>query len=289
MATKPGFEPLYDSRNAVQSIAESDLMQTWQKRLRNDNDMIVAIAASSKTEMSGTGKTTLGIQLARHMNESNGPFVADEHGTLSSEAVADELYPNIDHRAPILFDEAQGTANSDGIDNRRAMADAVLNMSRAAATYRYKQIPLVLITQSTRWIDSRMMDIIDRLILIQETNQRASFGRAVVFDHYFDDLSDEKQEYTPAVEDLYWRPLPADDPDYQAMHEMKRQAGDPTTDDTEADEDAPTKSESQQILDAIELHDNHGVPWRKVAEFPGMEFSGEYYRQAAEDCEDSDS
>jgi hypothetical protein len=286
MSANPFATPVYDRKAAVMDFEKLNLSQTWHDRLSSGNDMIVAIAASSKTEMSGTGKTTLGLQLCRKFDASPSPFDATEQATLSSEDVADTLYPNLEPRSAILFDEAQGTAQSDGIDNRRAMADAVVKMSRAAATYRYKQHPLIIIAQSTRWIDSRMMDIIDRLILIQETDQDKGYGRAIVFDHYFDDLSSDKQEYTPAIEDIYWRPLPDDDPDYIAMHEMKQAAGDPHSgEDDEGEGEVATKTEEQQIQDAKLFHDEFGVAWRKVGDFPGMEKSGEWYRQEIKDRE----
>jgi len=289
MSSNPFATPVYDKQASMLNFNELNLSSTWGDRLSSGNDMIVALAASSKTEMSGTGKTTLGIQLCRKFDASPSPFDASEQATLSSEDVANELYPNLPERSAILFDEAQGTAQSDGIDNRRAMADAVVKMSRAAATYRYKQHPLIIIAQSTRWIDSRMMDIIDRLVLIQETDQDRGYGRAIVFDHYFDDLSDDKQEYTPAIEDIFWRPLPDDDPDYKALHEKKEAAGDPSSNNSDNGREKISKTEEQQIQDAQLFHDEFGVAWRKVGDYPGMEKSGEWYRQKIKDREDDGS
>jgi hypothetical protein len=203
-------------------FSETNLHSTWERRVKkSDNDFIIGIAASSRTPISGTGKTTLAIRLARHFDDSADGFDASEKAALSSEAVSEDLIPELPQRSSIIFDEAQGTLSSDGVDSRRAMANAVVDMARSAAQFRKRQHTLLVVSQSSDWIDSRMMDLLDRLIIIQER------GRAVVYDHYRDDLpnSGQSREYTPAVEEINWQALPDDDPDYQALDEMKEQAG----------------------------------------------------------------
>lgn len=271
-------QPVYTESAEILDFEELDLYSTWQDRMKSGNDLIVAIAASSRTEMSGTGKTTLATQLCRKFDDTDDGFSAEEKATLSSDAVANELYPNVEERSAVLFDEAQGTASSDGLDNRRAMADEVMKMSRAAATHRWKQISLVIVSQSTRWIDSRMMDILDRLILIQEKNHDQGWARAVIFDHYFRDLpSNDKAERTPAIEDIYWHPLPDDDPDYQALHEMKAEAGKTNNNET-AEEKEEKIPKPKQVEIAAYLH-GEGESWIDIAAKPFMEYSREYYRK----------
>jgi hypothetical protein len=226
--------PLHQAE--VNTFTDSELYQLWKERvLFDDNDLIVAIAASSRTEISGTGKSTLAVTMARHFDNSSTGFDAENKATLHATEMANELYPRCESQSALIFDEAQGTLDSDGVDSRRAMANSVVTMSRAAAQYRKRQHSLILVTQSTDWIDSRMMELLDRLVLIQEKNVRKGFARAVCFDHYREDLPSNGgvEERTPAIEDIMWTPLSESDPDYQVIEKMKEQVGDAGSDDEE--------------------------------------------------------
>lgn len=262
-----------ESDETVQDFRDLDLYRTWKERMQSENDMIICIAASSRTEMSGTGKSTLAVQLGRAFDCSDSPFDAGEQASLSADEVAKEYYPNLPKGSAIIFDEAQGTLGEDGVDNRRSMADAVVKMSRSAAQHRWKQMTLIIVTQSTRWIDSRMMELIDRLILIQEKNHHQGWARAVIFDHYFDDLASDKQEYTPAVEDIYWRPLPKDDPDYQKLHELKEKSdgtGSPSESKEEEDSGVPDISIEQRNKLLKERIKNEDVTEKDLAKTFGI-------------------
>jgi hypothetical protein len=142
------------------------------------------------------------------------------------------------------------------------MANAVVRMARAAAQFRKRQHTLIIVAQSTDWIDSRMMDLLDRLILIQQR------GYARVYDHYRDDLpsSSSSNEYTPVIERLHWRQLPDDDEDYQALDELKEQANDG---DEEEQDTGLTKQ--QQIELAQSLRDE-GWTLREIAEHDMIEY-----------------
>jgi hypothetical protein len=128
------------------------------------------------------------------------------------------------------------------------MANEVIKMSRSAATYRYKQPTLIIITQSTRWLDSRLMDLLDRIILVQETNHDEGWARGIVFDHWFEDLASERKEYHPALEDIYWRPLPSDDEDYQTLHRLKEEASQPDPDEGEEEDDSRSIADLAQEI-----------------------------------------
>jgi predicted ATPase len=220
-------EPLNETK--TNTFTDSELYQLWRERvILDDNDLIVAVAASSRTEISGTGKSTLAIQMARHFDNSSTGFDAENKATLHASEMAQELYPMCESQSALIFDEAQGTIDSDGVDSRRAMANSVVQMSRAAAQYRKRQHSLIIVAQSTDWIDSRMMELIDRLVLIQEKDVRRGYARAVSFDHYREDLPSNGgiKERTPAIEDLLWQPLTEQDEDYQTIERMKEQVGD---------------------------------------------------------------
>jgi tRNA A37 N6-isopentenylltransferase MiaA len=247
---------------------ESDLYQLWERRVKkSDNDLIIAIAASSRSPISGTGKTTLAIRLAREFDATGGGFDGEEKASLDSEVVAEELIPELEPKSSIIFDEAQGTLASDGVDSRRGMANAVVRMARAAAQYRKRQHTLIIVAQSTDWIDSRMMDLIDRLVLIQQR------GYAKVYDHYRDDLpsASASNEYTPVKERIRWHSLSSDDGDYEALDNLKEQANDKETEEQAVDK-------SRQIAKAATAYHEQDLTWREIEQKSWAEFSREWYR-----------
>lgn len=268
---------------AMGSFEESELYGKWQERVvKDDNDFIIAIAASSRTGLSGTGKTTLGVTLAEKLDRSSGGFDAAEQSSLDSKAVANDLIPDLPQQSAIIFDEAQGTLSSDGVDSRRGMASAVVDMARAAAQFRKRQHTLIIIAQSTDWLDSRMMDLIDRLVLIQEKRPHDAYARAVTFDHYRDDLPSNTtaKQYTPAIEDLYWEPVPMDSPNYKALDEKKEAAG--NNDEGQSEDDGSSKAE-QIAMAANFLRENPDATLRDLAKQEWAEYSREWYRTSLED------
>jgi len=259
--------------DATLDFESSELYQLWERRVRkSDNDLIIAVAASSRSPISGTGKTTLAVRLARWLDATAQGFDGSKKASLSSEKVAEELIPDLEPKSAIIFDEAQGTLASDGVDSRRGMANAVVRMARSAAQFRKRQHTLIIVAQSTDWIDSRMMDLLDRLILIQER------GRAKVYDHYRDDLPSAKStnEYTPAVEELTWQALPEDDPDYQALDELKEQANNKQSEDQTVDK-------NKQVARAASAYFENDMTWREIEREPWAEFSREWYRSRVKD------
>ncbi len=271
--------PLRD--RAVGSLRNSELYQTWREKVvRDDDDFMVVIAPSSKTGRSGTGKTTLAVTLARLLSNNPEGFSAEDHASLSSHEVAQDLIPNTATGSAIIFDEAQGTLSGSGVDTRRAMADSVVNMSKSAAQFRKRQHTLIIVTQATDWLDSRMMDMMDRLLLIQERNPARGWARAVSFSYRRNDLNisgGTNRERTPAKEDIIWRPLPDDDPDYQEMDRMKEAAsGGSDPDDDTQDAGIPESLEEmpKNVRDAVmrDLSDA-GVMQKTICEITGLEKS----------------
>jgi predicted XRE-type DNA-binding protein len=261
--------------SAVKPLSSTELYQEWKNRVvYDDNDFVVCVAASSRTAISGTGKSTLGISLCREFDNSATDWSAEEKATLHAEEATNELYPNLPTQSSILFDESQGTLDSDGVDSRRAMADSVVRMSRATAQYRKRQHSLVIVAQSTDWIDSRMMEMIDRLVLIQEKHPDAGWARAVSFDHYRKDLpgSGRTEERTPSIEDIAWEPLTASDPDYQVIDKLKEQVGDAVPDDPADEEQGdPVKTFAELSVDQRnqlmgEVYEQTNVTQEQLAE-----------------------
>jgi hypothetical protein len=259
-----------DIDNSLTDFSATDLHRTWRDRVIHDNnDFIVGIAASSQTPISGTGKTTLAVKLAEHFDQTDRGFVARDKAALDAGTVANDLIPDLEPRSAVVFDEAQGTLGDDGVDSRRGMASSVINMARAAAQYRKRQHTLLLVTQSTDWIDSRMMELLDRLILIQEKNARKGFARAIVFDQYKRDLPGGNQTTrTPAIEEVRWGPCDRDSRNYAELDRMKEQA----TDSSQGEEEDNSLTKDQQAELAQSLRDE-GWTLRQVAEHRLIEYS----------------
>lgn len=261
--------------NDLTDFEETDLHKTWRERVHHDNnDFIVGIAASSQTPISGTGKTTLAVKLAEHFDQTARGFVARDKAALNAGSVANDLIPDLNARSAVVFDEAQGTLGDDGVDSRRGMASSVINMVRAAAQYRKRQHTLLLVTQSTGWIDSRMMELLDRLILIQEKNARKGFARAIVFDQYKRDLPGGNQATrTPAIEEIRWGPCAADNRNYAELDRMKEQA----TSENES-ENEELSSEQKAIL-AEELYKYSDLSQSEIADHDRIDMSQSWVSQ----------
>jgi len=272
--------PTAGKTNAAQGSI--DFQESWLGRLHrrrvveNDNDLLVAVSASSKSAVSGVGKTTLGIKLCRNFDVTEGGWNG-EKATLDSGEFTEELLKNeedVPNKSAVLFDEIQGTLSSDGADSRRGMAQSVMDISKGMATLRYRQVSTVIITQSPDWIDKRIRNLLDALILVQEP------GRAEVFDIYKNDLSTGSKEYTEHKQTIYWDPLPDGDLDYQKLHELKAESAD--DDEEEADNNSLTRRE--EVLLAANKKRQTGVPWSDVPDTDDrLTYSGEFYRKESED------
>jgi hypothetical protein len=282
-------QPTPDSLAVGQTATEfskTDLQRTWKERVIHDNnDFIVGIAPSSRTAISGTGKTTLAVKLAEHFDQTSRGFVARDKAALDAGTVANDLIPDLEARSAVVFDEAQGTLGDDGVDSRRGMASSVIDMARAAAQFRKRQHTLLIVTQSTSWIDSRMMELLDRLILIQEKNARKGYARAVVFDQYKRDLpGGDQSTRTPAIEEITWGACDPDNRNYAELDRMKESSG---GEGGEEDEDGG-KNKQKQLAKAAKAYYDDGLPWRKIdkgnEELDWPAYSSEWYRTRISDA-----
>jgi len=269
--------PLGDMPSPTQET--KSLRESWLGRLhtqrvvQSDNDFLVAVAPASKSAVSGVGKTTLGIRLAREFNVSGEEWQAKKAATLEAGALVDDILRNeedVPNRYSVLADEMQGTLSSDGADSRRGMANSVIKLSRALATLRYRQLSIVFVTQSTDWIDQRVRKLLDALILIQRP------GFAKVFNVYENDLSTRRKEYTELRQTLEWDPLPGDDEDYQYLHMLKRQSA--FSQPTEEDEDQELPKDAQMQI--AQSHRDAGRTLQWIADnVDGITYSRETIRK----------
>lgn len=271
VSVKPIYEP----------FGEGELYRRYKHRvLDSDNDFIVVIAAASKSAISGVGKSTLAAEFCRTFDASTVGWSAEQKATLNPQRFAHGLLADeesIQNQSAVMFDEMQGTLSSRGTDSRRSMADSVIDVSAALSTLRFRQCTAVLVTQSTKWIDKRIDDILDALVLVQQQDPVTGEVQAEVFDTYYNDLELSPSRYTERIDTITWSPLPDDDPDYAALHEMKKQSATNQASEAEDEdgEDELKVPKEKQIEIAQELR-NEGIIAEKIASKPFIEYGQDW-------------
>lgn len=271
---------LQNPRN--KTIRASELYRKWYPRVGtgDPNDFIIAISANPRTTgVSGSGKTTLGLRLAKtYFHCADEPFDATVQTTLDPKELSKEVYPNSPEGAAIIYDEAQGTPSSTGLNSKRTMKEESLNAINTVATRRKDRKTLIIITQNIKSLVSDLYDFIDAWLLIQNDVDYVATHYGVHPDVF--NFETRKTE-TPGIEDITWDPFPASDPDYAHLDRLKDEA---TSVDDDGDEDEPLPLEIQAEL-AVALKEANGLPWRKVPESSErLTYSGEYLRQEAKDA-----
>lgn len=251
---------------------EGELYKKWASRVKHsDNDFIMVIAGASKSGISGIGKTTLGVGSGRYFDISSTGFNAEHKATIDPDTFSKELLVNKDrvpNKSAIIFDEAQGTLSSNGADSRRSMAQSVMDITTALSTMRFRQNTAIIITQSTKWIDKRIDDVLDALVLIQERPHENAPVRAEVFETYYNDLELNPTRYTEHLDTITWPALPKDDPDYQYLHELKEKSALNKMDEEEEDQSLP---KDKQIEVAQEMR-NKGFEAAEIASSALIEY-----------------
>lgn len=210
---------------------DSELYNDWAKATQRGtpDDFVILITASSKTGISGTGKTTLftflGKQTDHHTDSLEDTWGAEEKATLDAGDLAYEVTPTVEPRSAVGMDELQGAPGTTGLDARRAMKQEAIDMVSGILANRDDQYTIILSGQHTKFLDPRLFLLVDAWLMIKKgPNERggplATHHRIHIEDY---DFGDPKVK-TPAVQDFTWPKIPHDDPDYQALEEKKQQA-----------------------------------------------------------------
>jgi len=276
--------PLEQRRNPIRSIKGSRLYKDWYYRVGSGkpNDYIIAVSANPRTTgVSGTGKTTFALRLAKsYFDVKDSEFDATEQTTLDPDELSHQIYPNIDEGAAMIYDEAQGTPTSTGLNSKRTMKEESLTAINTIATRRKDRKTLIIVTQNIKSLVGDLYDYIDAWLLIQDDiNYYATHYRVNpdVFDF------ETRKTETPGVENLTWDPYTKDDPDYAYLDKLKEEATKQQQADAEENQELPKELQAEL---AVAFKDANDLPWRKVAEaHDALTYSGEYLRQQAKDLE----
>lgn len=206
---------------------DSELYHDWAKSVKygTPNDFVMCVTASSKTPVSGTGKTTLQTQLAQRTDLSPDGFDATTKASLDAGEIAYERLPKIPSRSTVVWDEAQGAPGTVGLDARRAMKTEAIDSISAILANRDKQLTIIIGAQIFSMLDPRIYPIIDAWLLIRKEpddpeGPLGTYHKVHVEDY---NLANPKVR-TPAIEDFTWSKVPDDDPDYLELERLKQLA-----------------------------------------------------------------
>jgi len=170
------------------TVLPNQLWVDWYEsiHLGIPNDFILAISASGKSSMSGTGKTTCGVTHAKFFDTSAMPdglrqeqkvdaimdgtasgFDGEKKATLSLGDFARDI-PNIEDQSAIIYDEAQGIGDETGLDSRRSMKTETLQGINNILANRDKSLTVIIIAQHLPSLDKRLPGLLDGWLLIRK-------------------------------------------------------------------------------------------------------------------------
>jgi hypothetical protein len=199
--SKPDPRPIYVRVPPDHPMCE--LHRLTENRKRDNRTLLGSIVA--RDAQTGTGKTTLAVQLAKTIDENG--WTADM-ATLDPDEYADKYTDEeTPKRSCIILDEAEQAA-----DNRRSSSHGNVKLSHLWATMRYREIYSLTTLPSASMLDKRLKELADLYIVVVER------GVAVVYQTKVDDT--EGENYLRRLHRVRWQPLD-DDPEYQKLTEKK--------------------------------------------------------------------
>ncbi|MFA9518533.1 hypothetical protein ACERIT_15185 (plasmid) [Halopenitus sp. H-Gu1] len=198
---KPDPRPIYVRVPPNHPMCE--LNRVIESRKKDNRTLLGSIVA--RDAATGTGKTTLAVQLAKTLDENG--WTADM-ATLDPDTYA-EKYTSEEtpKQSCLILDEAEQAA-----DNRRSSSHGNVKLSHLWATMRYREIYSLTTLPSASMLDKRLKELADLYIVVVER------GVAVVYQTKVDDT--EGENYLRRLHRVRWQPLD-DDPEYQKLTEKK--------------------------------------------------------------------
>lgn len=188
-------------------------------RLINDRDLKILI--TSKGNTTGTGKTTLGIYLAREIRRwSNDLFNREGEWSAEDYAFMNEReyvkkYLNSETGDVLLTDELESM-----VDNRRSMGHGNVKFTQLWMEMRFLNVVTIGTAPGLHTLDKRVPQNADIWINVIEP------GRAYIYFLTTDDFEGtpiyKRLKMNEFRQVLLWTP-PGDDPDYELMKEMKKE------------------------------------------------------------------
>lgn len=244
------------------------LYKDWHRAVAEGtpNDFVICVTASSRTPVSGTGKTTLQTGLGQLTDLSEGGFDAEQKASLDAGEIAYEVVPQVNNRSTVVFDEAQGAPGTTGLDARRSMKQEVIDAVSSILANRDKQLTIIIGAQQFSTLDRRIYPIVDAWLLIRRGPSHPDGPIGTYHQVYVEDYNLASPDVkTPAIEDFTWPRVDHNDPDYRHLEKLKQEAktrgGESGEDGLQSVEDLPKHlrdDEVQRLYDA-------GVSQPKIA------------------------
>lgn len=222
-------------------------------RLVNNRDCKVIITSSGST--TGTGKTTLAVELCRWIRKaSNDVFNDDKSWNAEDWATVDlgeyfRQYKQAGRGDAILADEIEYSA-----DRRRAMSDDNLKLSHAWSILRYQNVVTVATLPSVSMLDQRLMELADVWINVVRRGRANPYYLTV--NDFTGDIIRHRFHRLGYQETIKWDGLPDDDPDMAYLDAQKEDIGIPGMDDrvTESDvKDAKRNYRDDVVETALQM------------------------------------
>lgn len=260
----------------------------WRQQVMRPphNDFVFAVSASSKTPVSGTGKTTLGGGLAKELDRSDSGFDAETQYTMSAGELGYDFIPEVEDRSGVVLDEGQGTpGEGSGLNARRAMKSETIDTLGSILANRDKMLTVVVIAQNYGFLDPQIYTMTDLWLLIKRPPGHPQGAQASVYTVSTNDFELSSPDVkTHHVEDITWDAMPADDPDYEIM-ERKKQEAKQRDEQDDADDGL---SEVAQIRLAKSLRDETELSWQKIADREEIDRSREWLRQKVDELREEE-
>lgn len=183
-------------------------------RLNQNRDAKIII--TSRSSSTGLGKSTLAILIAEwiHRTQDIEHWDAEEFAHINVRDYINQYLSESPGRA-LLLDEIEA-----GADSRRAMSSDNVDLSKAWATLRFKNIITIATLPTTSMLDKRLLELADVWINVM------SRGIAIPYFIWINDFTNEmrrvaaKHPETGSKEILHWDAID-DDPNFQYMKKIK--------------------------------------------------------------------
>lgn len=218
-------DPEAETPAGVKSMAQGELYKENEKlTVTGDNDHLIVVSASSRTPVSGTGKTTLATTIAKALDTSESGFDAESQAAFDLHEFGYEVISTVENGSAVIYDEAQGTQSGTGLNALRSQKTEAIDTINGLLNNRDKHLTAIVIVQDMKMLNTSLYGTVDNWILIRKGVEERGGPLATNHSLYKNDYDwGNPQSKTPALEDVTWDALPDDDSDYAAM-ERKKQA-----------------------------------------------------------------
>lgn len=237
-----------------------------------ENDYLICVSASSKTPVSGTGKTTVGAGICEALDRSPGPWDAEACATLSADEFANEVIPNAPDRGAVLMDESQGTPGAgSGLNRMRAMKTETMEAVGSVLANRDKNLTIVIIVQQFGMLFSDFYPVVDSWFLISAAPGQVGGPQIRHHRIYTDDYPDAGGGMrTPIVETLSWPALAEDHAAYDVLDRKKQESKTKGSAGSEKTDNSLSDGQQKRLAQSLRAE---GWTLREIAEHDMIEYS----------------